>query len=164
MLEICHETITSEIKEADYLAVIADETSDVANVFQMVMVYRYIIKGKPVERFWGFIAPPKHDAQSLASCLLNELSRHNLLGTSHKLIAQTYDGASVMSGSSGGVQAIVKHTYPNAEYVHCHAHRLNLIMLNAASANRNVRVFFPLYKGFVHFSLPVLSVQECWMK
>ena len=32
MLEICHEEIMSKIQEADYLAVIADETTDIANV------------------------------------------------------------------------------------------------------------------------------------
>ena len=63
--------------------------TEVPNVFQMVIVYRYIINSKQVERFWGFIVPPKHDAQSLASCLLDERSRHNLLGISHKLTAQT---------------------------------------------------------------------------
>jgi hypothetical protein len=47
-----------------------------------------------------------------------------------------------MSRQSNGVQAIVKQTYEHAAYVHCYAHQLNLVMLNAASANTNIRIFF----------------------
>ena len=52
-----------------------------------------------------------------------------------KLVAQCYDGASVMSGQHRGVQSIVKETYPNAHYVHCYAHQLNLILQQATSQN-----------------------------
>ena len=38
MLEVCLEKITQEVNESDYLAVMSDETSNVANVFQMVHV------------------------------------------------------------------------------------------------------------------------------
>lgn len=153
MLEVCQEEISKQIKEADFLAVIADETTDISNIFQMVIVYRYVVKGKPVERFWSFISPPQHGAKTLASCLLAELQKHKLdtQENSHKLIAQTYDGASVMSGSSGGVQALIKKTFPNAEYVHCYAHQINLVMGKAASVNRNVRIFFATLQGICTF-------------
>ncbi|RZF40929.1 hypothetical protein LSTR_LSTR015485 [Laodelphax striatellus] len=73
MLDVCHEKIANEIKEAKYLAVIADETSDVSNQFQLAIVYRYISNNKPVERFWLFINPPTHDADGLSDCIINEL-------------------------------------------------------------------------------------------
>lgn len=60
-------------------------------------------------------------------------------------------GASVMSGSSRGVQAIVKNKYSSAAYVHCHAHQLNLILLKAASVNRSVRIFFANLQGICAF-------------
>ena len=153
MLEVCQEEITKQIKEADFLALIADETSDISNIFQMAIVFRYVVKGKPVERFWSFISPPHHDAQALASCLLAELHKHDLhtQGNAGKLIAQTYDGAAVMSGSTGGVQALIKRVYPNAEYVHCYAHQVNLVMVKAASINRNVRIFFANLQGICTF-------------
>lgn len=116
----------------------------------MIIVYRYLAKGQ-IERFWGFCTPPKYDARTLASCILQELEYHKINEAPHKLIAQTYDGASVMSGSSGGVQAIVKQQYPNAEYVHCHAHKLNLVMMNAAQINRSVRLFFANLQGICTF-------------
>src|SRR5215469_2661102 len=140
MLEICQEEIVREITEADFISVIADETSDVSNIYQMVVVFRYIVKGKPTERFWNFISPEKHDSKTLTDCLLKEIEKLGI--NKEKLIAQTYDGANVMRGSSSGVQALVKEIYPKAEYIHCHAHQLNLVMQNATSCNRNVRHFF----------------------
>lgn len=46
------------------------------------------------------------------------------------IIAQSYDGASVMSGSRGGVQKKLKYYYPYAAYIHCMAHKLNLVTLD----------------------------------
>ena len=39
-----------------------------------------------------------------------------------KLIAQAYDGASVMTGERAGVQQKVREHLRNAHYVHCYAH------------------------------------------
>lgn len=153
MLEVCCEKISQEIKETNFLAVITDETNDISNIFQMAMVYRYVVKGKPVERFWGFFTPEKHDAKTLAACIIEQLEYHKINETPTKLIAQTYDGASVMAGSSGGVQAIVKKHFPKAEYVHCYAHQLNLVLMNAASINRSVRVFFASLHGICSYLL-----------
>ena len=45
------------------------------------------------------------------------------------LVAQCYDGASVMSGRLNGLQAIMrKDVCPKGIYVHCWAHRLNLVV------------------------------------
>ncbi|CAH1106263.1 unnamed protein product [Psylliodes chrysocephalus] len=150
MFTVCQEEISKEIENADYLSIIADETSDVSNKFQMAIVFRYILKGKPVERFWDFLMPSDHDAKALSKVILTELEKH-VKGKRSKLIAQTYDGASVMSGSSNGVQAIIKKTYEHAAYVHCYAHQLNLVMLNSASANKNVRIFFANLQGICTF-------------
>ena len=91
----------------------------------MVIVYRYLVNFKPVERYWGFVIPEGQKAENLAACILANLEQH-LKGCENKLIAQTYDGANVMSGAKHGVQAVVKEKYKSAEYIHCHAHQLNL--------------------------------------
>lgn len=148
MLAVCQEKISEEIKHANFLAVIADETSDVSNTFQMALVFRYVVKDRPVERFWNFLTPSHHDSQTLASCILEELNRLKINEHPYKLIAQTYDGASVMAGSSRGVQAIIKQVYTEAQYIHCYAHQINLIMMKASSINRNVRIFFANVQGF----------------
>ena len=66
-----------------------------------------------------------------------------LIGSySQKVCAQTYDGAAVLSGIHSGVQTRVKEVYPNAHFLHCYAHQLNLILQKATSQNKRVRVFF----------------------
>ncbi len=53
-----------------------------------------------------------------------------------------FDGAAVMSGNHGGVHVILKRTFPNAIYVHCCSHRLNLVLSTMASASGHVSTFF----------------------
>lgn len=47
-----------------------------------------------------------------------------------------------MSGHKGGVQFILKGTFPKAIYVHCNSHRLNLVLCTAAKASGHVSTFF----------------------
>jgi len=47
------------------------------------------------------------------------------------VVAQAYDGASVMSGRENGVQMKIREVHPTAVYVHCMAHRLNLVVVQS---------------------------------
>lgn len=139
MLAIARETISHELVNARFVAIISDETTDTSAKCQMVLVFRYVKDSNPVERFWGFLSPKKHDSDSFSSIILQEIDP---IIPTDKLIAQCYDGASVMSGKHGGVQAKIKNKYPNAHFLHCYAHQFNLIMQQACSQNKQVRVFF----------------------
>ena len=58
-------------------------------------------------------------------------------------VGQGYDGASVMAGKDGDVQALFKKSeYKYANYFHCAAHRLNLVLETAAKVDQNVSNFF----------------------
>nr|CAH7731615.1 unnamed protein product [Callosobruchus chinensis] len=107
----------------------------------MVLILRYFNEGSICEHFWGFIRIKDKTATGLKTCIENEIDPL-VLKTPQKLIAQTYDGANVMSGVNNGVQAQIKIKYPNAHFIHCYAHQLNLIMQKSASQNAKVRVFF----------------------
>ena len=48
--------------------------------------------------------------------------------------AQCYDGASVMSDHLSGVQQRIKEHCARAIYIHCFAHRLNLVVVDVAGA------------------------------
>lgn len=142
ILEVCHEEINKEVKKASFLAVMADETTDVTSKTQLVVILRYIRDdGEPIERFWTYLNPKKCDAETLSTNILSIIDPL-IENSPNKLIAQSYDGAAVMSGQHAGVQAKIKQKYPFAHFVHCYAHQLNLIMSKAASVNAQVRVFF----------------------
>jgi hypothetical protein len=57
------------------------------------------------------------------------------------IVAQSYDGASVMSGHLNGVQAKVQKQYPAAIYIHCMIHRLNLVVLDLCKAIKVILKF-----------------------
>lgn len=150
LLQIYYDHIKKEIKDASFVAVMADDTTDVSEHTQMVIVLRYMVSEEIVERFWVFFTPENQTADGLSKCILDQLDII-LDGNREKLIAQTFDGASVMKGKKGGVQAKIKLVYNNAHFVHCYAHQLNLIMKNAASITRGSRIFFANLSGIAAF-------------
>ena len=141
MLEVCHEEIKQEIKKSSCVAIIADETTDISAVTQLVIVFRYTLDGEAIERFWNYVNIVKCDAESISTNIFNVIDPL-LEETPNKLIAQSYDGAAVMSGQHSGVQVRIKEKYKFAHFIHCYAHQLNLIMAKAASFNSKVRIFF----------------------
>ncbi|KAJ1176306.1 hypothetical protein NDU88_001588 [Pleurodeles waltl] len=105
MLEVTKETIVQQLRSTDYVAIQADDTTDVSTKTQSVLVFRYIDGNfKVVERFYCFTYLKDSSADTISAAILNEL---NLIlperSGKEKLIAQSYDGASVMRGASGGV-------------------------------------------------------------
>ncbi|XP_030752246.1 zinc finger MYM-type protein 1-like [Sitophilus oryzae] len=68
-----------------------------------------------------------------------------------KLVGQSYDGAAVMAGQLGGLQAKVKETYPSALFVYCMAHRLNLVMQQSLNKIRQCKIFFQTLSGLAAF-------------
>ena len=140
-LEVYRKEVVSQVGQAHFVAVIADETTDISVQNQLSIVLRYIHQGNVVERFWGFFKPKRVNADGISEIILTELAKI-LQGNTNKVIAQTYDGASVMKGRIGGVHVKVKQVYQNAHYVHCAAHQVNLILSRAGSCNNEARLFF----------------------
>uniref|UniRef100_A0A8C5AGU6 HAT C-terminal dimerisation domain-containing protein n=1 Tax=Gadus morhua TaxID=8049 RepID=A0A8C5AGU6_GADMO len=68
-----------------------------------------------------------------------------------KLVSQTYDGAAVMASALNGLQAKVKAIAPSAMFVHCYAHRLNLVLSQGAKCLSECRVFLASLSGFATF-------------
>ncbi|GBM54699.1 hypothetical protein AVEN_13048-1 [Araneus ventricosus] len=152
MLTVCQNHIKNEISKASFVSAIADETTDALSICQLVVVFRYVLSnGQPVKRFWGFTNPPGHDAKSIAECI--QASLEKVVAKTEKLISQSYDGTNVMSGQHAGFQAFIQYAYKNAQYVHCYAHKLSLILGQATSQNQQVRVFFSNLSDITNFSI-----------
>lgn len=81
------------------------------------------------EIFLGFLHAKHTTGAHIADILLRFMEEHEL--PLQKLRAQGYDGGSNMSGKHNGVQAIIKRDAPEALYVHCKAHCLNLAVVHA---------------------------------
>nr|CAI5837812.1 unnamed protein product [Callosobruchus analis] len=140
----------SEIKKAPFLTIILDTTQDLSKIDQLSVVFRYITvtenddnvpKGiKICESFLGFIAVTDCSAAGLKTVILNLAKEYGIDLT--KCRGQGYDGANVISGVYGGLQTLIKEHDPNADYVHCATHALNLVLNGAARHVREVSTFF----------------------
>ena len=102
------------------------------------------------ERFVGFVnCSKKADAVAIYTHIKFFLQKDEIYEL--PIVAQGYDGAAVMSGSENGVQSKIRKDYPSAVYLHCMAHKLNLVSVEACKVNQMVNSFFLTLKTIYCF-------------
>ena len=143
------EEIKSEIKETKFVSVLVDETTDVSTIAQLSIVLRYVYDGKTRERFIGFCDVSKDRTASSISEIIRQFLTE--FSCNQKLIAQSYDGAANMAGNMNGVQALIKSTHPEALFIHCHAHVLNLVLSQSMNSLSECKIFFSTLSGIAAF-------------
>ena len=74
-----------------------------------------------------------NSAEALCKYICDTLAAFDL--SLDNCVSQSYDGASVMSGRCTGVQSRIKEFAPCAIYIHCHAHRLNLVLVDCENCS-----------------------------
>lgn len=133
----------------------------------MALCIRYC-KGLDIkERFLGFIdCSMKQDSESLSQLMLEYLKQCKL-SPQVAIVAQSYDGASVMSGRFNGVQAKIKSKYPFAIYTHCMAHRINLVVLDMCKIVKVINFYSVFYNLVllkqVKYSLLILRILDVFL-
>lgn len=144
--EVVVSHIVNEIQKAGMYAVMADEARS-RNKEQLAVCVRYVVPetGFMKEHFLGFSELQKFDAESIVQTIQTCVEENAL--TSAMCVAQTYDGASVMSGSTAGVQARFREHHPKAIYVHCYAHELNLVLCHTCKAIKEAANFFDMMEN-----------------
>ena len=135
IIAICREMITSklssEIKNAKYFSVLADEAADVSNVEQMPLVIRYVNTSSEIcEAFMGFIQCDEGvSGEAISEKIVQGTEKLSLdMSLCH---GQGYDGAGNMAGRCSGAAARIQAKYTKAPYVHCGSHALNLAVASA---------------------------------
>ena len=148
---IIEDEILKEIDECNFLSIQVDETTDVSTKEQLSMIVRLDKESDIVERQHGYVdVSSDRTANALSTVIKGKLVQHD--NVADKLIGQTYDGASVMSGHLNGVQAQIQLEYPFAHFFHCAAHKLNLVLCQAASSIAPVKIFFVDIGAFCSFT------------
>lgn len=110
----------------------------------MALCVRYVKNLDVVERFLGFIDCSKNqDAESLYHYILWYLKKCKL-SSKLQIVAQSYDGANVMSGKFNGLQNKIKNQYPYAIYTHCMAHKMNLIVIDMCKYVKVMNIYIHL--------------------
>lgn len=135
LISICEEYIRYEIvkdcNESVCYSFMADEATDASTMEQIAMCVRfYSLHDKEIhEDFIGFIQAESTTGEALTEKFLD--GQRNAGLNIAKMRAQGYDGASNMAGCHRGVQTRIREVVPQALYIHCKAHSLNLAIVHA---------------------------------
>ncbi|KAM8972044.1 zinc finger MYM-type protein 1-like [Pelodytes ibericus] len=164
MIQCCSDEVTSrivsEMKASGVYLIMADEARDHQKE-QLPICICYVLpeNGEIKEHFLSFKELKDFNADSITESLQECLKENGL--DSLLCVAQTYDGAAVMSGASGGVQAKFKKYHPEAIYVHCYAHELNLILCHTCKAIKDAKDFFNTMENlYAFFSTSLINHQK----
>ncbi|CAN6559431.1 unnamed protein product [Malus baccata var. baccata] len=127
--------------EGAFFSLLVDGARDSLTKEQMAVVLRYVNKkGEVIEKFLGV----QHVSSTTSSSLEDAIER--LFATTNlsmsKLRGQCYDGASNMKGELNGLKTKILNKYPQAFYIHCFAHQLQLALVFVAKENEDVANFF----------------------
>ncbi|XP_077294399.1 zinc finger MYM-type protein 1-like [Arctopsyche grandis] len=158
--------IKTEIRASKFVSIIVDESTDISRKAQLSTIFRYVDENNEIqERFVGFVdVSPNRTANALFQHIRETLEEFGCLD---KLIAQTYDGAAVMSGEHNGVQRKIRDICPNSLFVHCYAHRLNLVLSQSVKHISGCKRFFSRMLSFSTFfckSSRRISLLDCQIK
>ncbi|CAL9706094.1 unnamed protein product [Knipowitschia caucasica] len=141
-------TLLKEVKDAEFFAVMLDETADITVKEQVSICLRFVTDElQPEEIFVGFYETASTTAEALFQLLQDALIRFSL--PLNKCRGQCYDGASNVSGIRNGLQARVQTIEPRAQYTHCTAHVLNLVAHDVTENNSSCRNFMSLIRDLV---------------
>ncbi|XP_025702547.1 uncharacterized protein [Arachis hypogaea] len=129
-------SIREEIGDAKF-CIIVDEARDESKKEQMAIVLRFVtLDGFVKERFFDLVHVTDTYATTLKKELISVLSHYNL--QVENIRGQGYDGASNMRGEWNGLQALFLKDSPQAYYVHCFAHRLQLALVAASREMKEI--------------------------
>ena len=137
LISICEgyilEKLTDEIKASRYFSVLADEATDTSNREQMALVIRFVdSKSEIREVFVGFFECNEGiSGEAISKKILEGVEKLSL--DMRFCRGQGYDGTGNMAGKCSGAAARIQRMYPDAPYVHCGAHILNLCVAKACS-------------------------------
>ena len=131
--KIFRKKIAAEVRQSGFFTILADETRDASKTDQLTLCLRYVTSKDDqkaiTEKFLMFCEIPDRTGRGLARQILETLKAENIDVT--KMRGQGYDGCSAMSGEFKGVQAVIKDSIPEALYLHCASHCLNLVIAHA---------------------------------
>ncbi|XP_050124090.1 uncharacterized protein LOC126601424 [Malus sylvestris] len=137
------ETINAITKdmEGEFFSLLVDGSRDSSTKEQMAVVLRYVNKkGEAIEKFLGVQHVFSTTSSSLEEAIERFFATTNL--SMSKLRGQGYDGASNMKGELNGLKTKILNKYPQAFYVHCFAHQLQLALVAVTKGIEGVAIFF----------------------
>lgn len=136
--DVMGEEIKKEVHKAPSVAVMVDEMTDMSNTAQLALVLHYVTEAGAKERFVTYEdVTSGRRADDNAALIVRFLEEYESLD---KVVAQCFNDAAVMSSGLNVVQAKIKERAPMALFIHCYAHRLNLILTQGVSKLKEYKI------------------------
>ena len=114
----------NRVRNAPFFSLMADECLDVANIEELSVYCRYVVKCSTSRNFMEIFQLKRTDAQPIYSVVLDWLKKKDLW--CNKLVGMGFDGAATFLGKKSGVEARLRKHAPHSLFVHCHCHKLQL--------------------------------------
>ena len=137
-------TVLSQLQESPYIALMADETTDIAVTKELILYARYIVPSATPQRcvrsiFLQVSELSNGKADTITTSILGLLTSLDL--SINKVMGFGSDGASVMVGRRAGVATLLKEKNPQIVAIHCVAHQLALAVAQAGDAVPYIKRF-----------------------
>jgi len=129
-----------------------DGTRDKANHEFISIGLRFVKQGKVFENLIhiSHLEGNRLDARSVTEFTLQTLETLDI--PANRILSQCYDGASVMSGCSGGLQALLQEELGReVPYLHCFNHCLHLVVVDTILIVSNLSNYFDYCKLLYNF-------------
>ena len=110
-----------------------------------------LLYGNTHERFISYTNCAELNAEAIFTYITSALRETDANITN--CVSQCDDWASVMSGYLTGVRTRVTDVNPSAIYIHCHAHQLNLVLIDTCHTASNFSLLESVY-AFISSSVP----------
>ena len=160
-----NERIITDILASGDFTILADESTDEGDRSQMSVFARFVevSENKPVERFLGMVKlTTSKKAIYLHETILNLLQSKHLDKTFIRFSG--LDGTNAMSGERKGLQRLLRHTAPHAQYLNCRNHRLALCLVHLMSRHKKLLeldgLLISLWKTFKYSTIKQAIFEE----
>ncbi len=127
----------------------SDGTRDRCNIENLSIMIRFVCNSVPEEHLIGLLDLHQLDAEYMCNEILSHLSDAGY--SADNIVSQCYDGASVMSGVRGGVQAPMQKLARYIPYIHCYSHQLHLVVVHAMQDEPCAKNFFSPSNSLYNF-------------
>ncbi|KAI4792925.1 hypothetical protein KUCAC02_033046 [Chaenocephalus aceratus] len=149
MSQMARDQMSGEVQEAGAFALMVDESRDASGEEQVSVAVRYMHNDGIREELLHLAPADGLDADSLFTAIRQTLRKCNI---DHNMcVGQSYDGAAALSGRADGVPERLRQEVPQALYVHGHAHRLHLVLVDCVKHVRPAGEFFEVVRMLYSF-------------
>jgi len=136
--------ILDRVRSSQFIAILADESTDIRTRNELSLCFRFVENGVAIETFTRLEQLQSTDAASIKDVIKTILLNAKI--PLERVYWMAFDGGANMSGRHNGVQAKMKsELLPNAHYIHCRSHLLNLALANVA---RNIKPLHSIFSSF----------------